>query len=204
MSMSVYARQQLVDFQDVGYGSAAATMLFLIIAADHRGLPDRRPRRPGGLSMAAASPAPPRCRHAAGQAIARLDRLLRPAGDHRPLHGVPVLLGDRLLAAAPAPSCSTTDLIPPHPAWAQLRRGVPRAAVRPQHPELAVRRDLDRGRCRWARGAGRLRARAGSGSAAGCCCCSPSSASRCSRRSPCCRACSSWSAGSASTTTCWR
>ena len=32
MSMSVYARQQLVDFQDVGYGSAAATMLFAIIA----------------------------------------------------------------------------------------------------------------------------------------------------------------------------
>jgi trehalose/maltose transport system permease protein len=33
MSMSVYARQQLVDFQDVGFGSAAATMLFLLIAA---------------------------------------------------------------------------------------------------------------------------------------------------------------------------
>jgi trehalose/maltose transport system permease protein len=33
MSMSVYARQQLVDFQDVGFGSAAATMLFAIIAA---------------------------------------------------------------------------------------------------------------------------------------------------------------------------
>jgi trehalose/maltose transport system permease protein len=33
MSMSVYARQQLVDFQDVGYGSAASTMLFIIIAA---------------------------------------------------------------------------------------------------------------------------------------------------------------------------
>lgn len=32
MSMSVYARQQLIDFQDVGYGSAASTMLFLIIA----------------------------------------------------------------------------------------------------------------------------------------------------------------------------
>ena len=32
MSMSIYARQQLVDFQDVGYGSAASTMLFLIIA----------------------------------------------------------------------------------------------------------------------------------------------------------------------------
>ena len=32
MSMSVYARQQLVDFQEVGYGSAAATLLFLTIA----------------------------------------------------------------------------------------------------------------------------------------------------------------------------
>lgn len=32
-SMSVYARQQLVEFQDVGYGSAAATGLFLVIAA---------------------------------------------------------------------------------------------------------------------------------------------------------------------------
>jgi trehalose/maltose transport system permease protein len=33
MTMSVFARQQLVDFQDVGYGSAAATLLFLTIAA---------------------------------------------------------------------------------------------------------------------------------------------------------------------------
>jgi trehalose/maltose transport system permease protein len=32
MSMSVYARQQLVDFQQVGYGSAASTLLFMIIA----------------------------------------------------------------------------------------------------------------------------------------------------------------------------
>jgi trehalose/maltose transport system permease protein len=32
MSMSIYSRQQLVDFQDVGYGSAAASMLFAIIA----------------------------------------------------------------------------------------------------------------------------------------------------------------------------
>jgi trehalose/maltose transport system permease protein len=31
-SMSVYARQHLVDFQDVGYGSAAATLLFLTVA----------------------------------------------------------------------------------------------------------------------------------------------------------------------------
>lgn len=31
-SMSVYARQQLVDFQDVGHGSAAATLLFLTVA----------------------------------------------------------------------------------------------------------------------------------------------------------------------------
>lgn len=32
MTMSVYARQQLVDFQDTGYGSAAATLLFAIVA----------------------------------------------------------------------------------------------------------------------------------------------------------------------------
>lgn len=32
MSMSVYARQQLVDFQSVGAGSAAATMLFFVVA----------------------------------------------------------------------------------------------------------------------------------------------------------------------------
>ena len=32
MSMSVYARQYLIDFQDVGYGSAAATLLVLVLA----------------------------------------------------------------------------------------------------------------------------------------------------------------------------
>jgi len=32
MSMSIFARQQLVDFQDVGIGSAASTLLFLFIA----------------------------------------------------------------------------------------------------------------------------------------------------------------------------
>ena len=32
MSMSVYARQHLVEFQDVGYGSAASTLLFLVVA----------------------------------------------------------------------------------------------------------------------------------------------------------------------------
>jgi trehalose/maltose transport system permease protein len=32
MSMSTYARQQLVDFQEVGLGSAASTLIFLIIA----------------------------------------------------------------------------------------------------------------------------------------------------------------------------
>jgi trehalose/maltose transport system permease protein len=31
-SMSVFARQQLVDFQEVGLGSAASTLIFLIIA----------------------------------------------------------------------------------------------------------------------------------------------------------------------------
>jgi trehalose/maltose transport system permease protein len=33
MSLSVFARQQLADFQDVGYGSAAATLLFMLVAA---------------------------------------------------------------------------------------------------------------------------------------------------------------------------
>jgi trehalose/maltose transport system permease protein len=32
MTMAVYARQQLIDFQDFGRGSAAATLLFLVIA----------------------------------------------------------------------------------------------------------------------------------------------------------------------------
>ena len=32
MSMSVYARQQLVDFQQVGFGSAASTLLFFMVA----------------------------------------------------------------------------------------------------------------------------------------------------------------------------
>ena len=30
--MSVFARQQLVEFQEVGYGSAASTLIFLVIA----------------------------------------------------------------------------------------------------------------------------------------------------------------------------
>jgi len=32
MSMSIYARQALVEFQEAGYGSAASTLLFLIVA----------------------------------------------------------------------------------------------------------------------------------------------------------------------------
>jgi len=31
MSMSIYARQQLIDFQQIGYGSAASTLLFLLV-----------------------------------------------------------------------------------------------------------------------------------------------------------------------------
>jgi len=32
MTMSIYARQQLIDFSEIGYGSAASTLLFFIIA----------------------------------------------------------------------------------------------------------------------------------------------------------------------------
>ena len=35
MSMSVFARQQLIDFQDVGYGSALSVMIFLIAGLMH-------------------------------------------------------------------------------------------------------------------------------------------------------------------------
>lgn len=38
LSMSAYARQQLVDFQEVGYGSAASTLLFLVIGLATVGL----------------------------------------------------------------------------------------------------------------------------------------------------------------------
>lgn len=31
MSISVYARQQLIDFQDIGYGSAASTLVFMTV-----------------------------------------------------------------------------------------------------------------------------------------------------------------------------
>ena len=31
-TISIYARQQLVDFQDVGYGSAVAMLVFLMIS----------------------------------------------------------------------------------------------------------------------------------------------------------------------------
>jgi len=47
-SMSVYARQHLVEFQDVGYGSAAATGLFLVIAAATVLLVTLGRVRPGG------------------------------------------------------------------------------------------------------------------------------------------------------------
>ncbi|HET7506585.1 MAG TPA: sugar ABC transporter permease [Kofleriaceae bacterium] len=32
MTMSIYARQELIDFQQIGYGSAASTLLFFIVA----------------------------------------------------------------------------------------------------------------------------------------------------------------------------
>jgi trehalose/maltose transport system permease protein len=32
MTMSIYARQQLIDFQQIGYGSAASTLLFFVVA----------------------------------------------------------------------------------------------------------------------------------------------------------------------------
>lgn len=47
-SMSIYARQQLVDFQDVGVGSAASTLLFFTIALFTIGFLALAQRRDGG------------------------------------------------------------------------------------------------------------------------------------------------------------
>ena len=77
----------------------------------------------------------------------------------------------------------------------QLRRGVPRAALRPQHPELGrssrravVGLSLVLGvTASYALGRIRFRGRAAAAR-------DDPRASRCSRRSRCCRACSSWSA----------
>ena len=92
------------------------------------------------------------------QEAARPDRLLPvPAGD-RALHGVPVLLGDRVLAQGRLRAVQGRVLAV-QPGLGQLRRGVPRAAVRPQHPELGVRRGLDRAALALARGGRRLCAR---------------------------------------------
>lgn len=48
VSMSIYARQQLVDFQDVGVGSAASTLLFFTIALFTIGFLALAQRRDGG------------------------------------------------------------------------------------------------------------------------------------------------------------
>ena len=38
MSMSSYARQQAIEFQDLGYGSAASTLLFAVMALGIAGI----------------------------------------------------------------------------------------------------------------------------------------------------------------------
>ena len=200
MSMSVYARQQLVDFQDVGYGSAAATMLFLIIAVFTVGLPDRRPRRPGGLSRRSAYAAEPQARQAS---LGRIGFYLL-AGDHRRSTRCSRSTGRSSPRSKPAPSCSATDLLPRAPGLGNYV-----AVFREQPFARNILNSLFVAVSTVALSLALAVAAAYAlgpdpASAAARCCCSPSSASRCSRRSPCCRACSSWSAGSASTTTCWR
>ncbi len=123
MSMSVYARQQLVDFQDVGFGSAAATMLFADHRRDHRGLSDRRPRRPGGLSHGHRLPPPGAVKRRVKQTSAgsastscwsssSSTRCSRSTGRSSP-------------RCEPAPACSRTDLLPSEPDLEQLRRRLP-------------------------------------------------------------------------------
>ena len=79
-SMSVYARQQLVDFQEVGLGSAASTLIFLIIALRHHA--GRRDACGSGRIR---------------DGILGPHRLLAPRDRHRRLRALPVLLRDRLV-----------------------------------------------------------------------------------------------------------
>ena len=123
-TMSVYARQQLVDFQDVGYGSAAATSLFLIVA-----LVTAIVITVGRVNVSGAEsgddPQAP-----------RPDRLLPAGRRHHLLCGVPVLLGDRLIAEdrqQPVPG----RILAEQSDARELRRAVPGAAVRAQHPQFA-------------------------------------------------------------------
>ena len=125
MSMSVYARQQLVDFQEVGYGSAAATMLFLIIAVFTVGLPHARPASAGRTDGHAAP-----CAAQAALGPARLFYLL-----------VAIIVVYTVfpfywaivssLRTGVGPVLDRPGPAPARPG--QLRRGVPRAALRPQH-----------------------------------------------------------------------
>ena len=87
-SMSVYARQQLVENADVGYGSTAATCLFLVVAHRHGA---RRHRRPGECQRQRRRPMNARS-HPRPRGLLRADRR------HHLLRRVPLLLGDRLVA----------------------------------------------------------------------------------------------------------
>ena len=158
MSMSVFARQQLVDFQDVGYGSAASTLLFLLIAAFTVVYLTLGRRRAGG----------------ARPWVRRLRRLVRRGWRFYLLVAVIVLYTVFPFYCAIVSSlqdrrrtCSVDRAGPAAAGLEQLRRGVPRAALRAQHPELAVRRRLDGRGLAGAGGDRRLRARAHPASAAG-------------------------------------
>ncbi|MCO5102299.1 MAG: sugar ABC transporter permease [Burkholderiaceae bacterium] len=55
MTLSVFARRELIDFQDVGYGSAAATLVFFVIALLTAVYATAVRLGPGGTPMTGAS-----------------------------------------------------------------------------------------------------------------------------------------------------
>ena len=159
MTMSIYARQQLVDFQEVGYGSAAATLLFVVIAADDRRHADGRAGRP-----------------VRRQEAMNVARRLRQAG-FALLVGLIVLVSVFPFYYAIVTSFRTGTEIFSVSLWPKALHldnyvvDLHRAAFRAQHPQFGRRRLRGRGRCRCSSGSPRPTRWRGCRSAAAACCC---------------------------------
>ena len=140
MSMSIYARQYLIEFQDVGIGSAAATLLFGVIALVVAVMATVGRVRLGG---------------GGGDDDAHAQAPMIGLGPPRrwwrssSLYSLfPLLLGDRLLAQDRLGAVRRRLAAAPSE-LRQLHRGVPRAAVRAQHPQFVSGGDVDRRGLAW-------------------------------------------------------
>ena len=156
-------RQQQVDHVDVGLRAAAAGRFpgrGLRLGRGDAAVPAHRRR---SRSSTSRWPAPGGRSRPMGRRLRRLVGRLAfyvLVADHRPLHGVPVLLGDRVLAQDRLEPVLGRLLVPLQPAWSNY------VAVFREQPfarniaQLAVRRRLDGRGLAGAGGGRRLRARA--------------------------------------------